>query len=255
MLCRPLSQRLLILTSTSPAQNRMLLQSRSFSHLVYKQTHAQNLHMKFLRQSSAITVLARYESTTGEAAKVVSHLYSVLEPSCLFKASCFIFKTLPEGYIPEPPSPLPDVVTSDDMAASVLDPLVEPALKTLGLCANTPPGLYQSALEWMHLSLDFPWWAAIIASTLVIRVCLLPIVIKGQRNAVAMSNHMPTINKLQADITKARAANDVHEGNNTCPFASLCLLFRGSSVALHFGSAPCFSHDPCPSLTPWKQSR
>ena len=57
-------------------------------------------------------------------------------------------------YIPA----LPD----DDNADLVLNALGEPTLSSLGLCNYTPAGLLQYLLESIHVSLDVPWFTAII---------------------------------------------------------------------------------------------
>ncbi|ELT87155.1 hypothetical protein CAPTEDRAFT_171303 [Capitella teleta] len=118
---------------------------------------------------------------------------------------------MPAGYIPEPPSAINEVTTSDEILTAATDILSEPTLSSLGLCNYTPPGLYQSFLEMLHVSFDLPWFAAIALTTVAIRICLFPVVIRGQRNAVNISNHMPTVQKLQADLTKARASGDASE--------------------------------------------
>ena len=66
---------------------------------------------------------------------------------------------VPEGYIPDLP-PIPDVAVE---VADVLNALGEPTLSSLGLINFTPPGLVQAALEYMHVSMGMPWWAAIVA--------------------------------------------------------------------------------------------
>lgn len=70
---------------------------------------------------------------------------------------------IPEGYIPDVP-PIPDVPISPEVT-DVLNALGEPTLQSLGLGLThwTPPGLVQTALEYMHVSMGVPWWAAIIA--------------------------------------------------------------------------------------------
>ena len=51
-----------------------------------------------------------------------------------------------------------------------------------------------------------------LAGTVVLRVCIFPLVIVAQRNAAQMHNHMPTIQRLQDKFTKTRATGNVLEG-------------------------------------------
>lgn len=80
----------------------------------------------------------------------------------------------------------------------------EPTFASLGLGGNSPIGLLQNALEWIHVSMDVPWFATIILSTVVIRILLTPLVVITQRNAAVMRNVMPEMQELQAKVTEAR---------------------------------------------------
>ncbi|KAI0211068.1 Mitochondrial inner membrane protein OXA1L [Lamellibrachia satsuma] len=115
---------------------------------------------------------------------------------------------IPEGYIPDVP-PIPDVPISPEVT-DVLNALGEPTLQSLGLGLThwTPPGLVQTALEYMHVSMGVPWWAAIVAGTITLRLCVFPLVILAQRNAASMHNHMPTVQKLQERFTKSRMSGN-----------------------------------------------
>lgn len=88
---------------------------------------------------------------------------------------------------------------------------VEPTLSSLGLGGLTPKGLVQSGLELLHTGLDIPWWSAIVIGTVCIRIAIFPLVIICQRNAANMSNHMPTLQRLQQKATKARMSGDPME--------------------------------------------
>lgn len=112
--------------------------------------------------------------------------------------------SLPPGYIPEPPSlPTP--------AAEVLNSLGEPTFSSLGLGGYAPSGWVQSALESLHVGVDLPWWGAIVAGTIIVRLCMFPIVVLAQRNAAHMSNHMPTIVNLQQQFSEARTSGNPME--------------------------------------------
>jgi len=48
--------------------------------------------------------------------------------------------------------------------------------------------------------------------TVILRMALFPVVIMIQKNMVIMNNHMPTVQKLQEQFTKARRRGDMLEG-------------------------------------------
>ena len=85
-------------------------------------------------------------------------------------------------------------------AADAADALSElPAqgdLASLGLCANTPVGWLQMVMEYIHVHAHLPWWAAIVASTVLLRVVIFPLVMKVQKNGVIMNNINPELQKL-----------------------------------------------------------
>jgi len=74
---------------------------------------------------------------------------------------------IPDGYIPEVP-PIPDLPIAPEVT-DILNALGEPTMESLGLGLAhwTPPGLVQAALEYMHVSMGVPWWAAIVAGQLL----------------------------------------------------------------------------------------
>lgn len=63
-------------------------------------------------------------------------------------------------------------------------------------------------MEYLHVTLDIPWWGAIMIGTICVRVIILPLVIMAQRNAAKMSNNMPQIQVLQMKMTEARQAGN-----------------------------------------------
>ncbi|XP_077994926.1 mitochondrial inner membrane protein OXA1L-like [Glandiceps talaboti] len=75
----------------------------------------------------------------------------------------------------------------------------------LGLGSWTPVGLMQSALEFLHINLHLPWWSAIIVGTVVARILIFPIVIKGQRYSANLNNNMPRMKKLTDKLTVAKS--------------------------------------------------
>lgn len=69
--------------------------------------------------------------------------------------------------------PIPEQVAEAPLTA--LDVLqeagAEASLSELGLGSNTPVGLIQNLLEFMHVSIGLPWWGAIVAGKNVYNEC------------------------------------------------------------------------------------
>ncbi|XP_044262838.1 mitochondrial inner membrane protein OXA1L [Tribolium madens] len=109
--------------------------------------------------------------------------------------------------IPEPPPVPPEAPQALESAPEVIsqiNALGEPTFASLGLGGNTPVGIAQSCFEYLHINLGVPWWEAIVIGTLVIRICLFPLVIIAQRNAAKMNNYMPQLQAIQLKMTEAR---------------------------------------------------
>nr|VZI38909.1 unnamed protein product [Spirometra erinaceieuropaei] len=107
-----------------------------------------------------------------------------------------------------PPIPEPPVLAD---VGSTLNALGEPTFASLGLNSYWPSGWYQALLETLHVNLGFPWWLAIASTTLVIRLCLFPLIIDQRRKLASYTNAMPKIMVLQDRMTKARIASDYIE--------------------------------------------
>ncbi|XP_047996074.1 mitochondrial inner membrane protein OXA1L-like [Leguminivora glycinivorella] len=109
--------------------------------------------------------------------------------------------------IPEPP-PVPQI--PDGLAETVqsLAANGEPTFASLGLGGWSPVGMVQQCLEYVHVSLDIPWWGAILIGTIVVRIAMFPLVIMAQRNTAVMNNHLPEIQLLQVKMTQARQSGN-----------------------------------------------
>ncbi|OQV17253.1 Mitochondrial inner membrane protein OXA1L [Hypsibius exemplaris] len=83
------------------------------------------------------------------------------------------------------------------------------SLAELGLNTWWPAGLLRSTFDWIHVTLDVPWWATIVAATLVVRILLFPLVVKSQRNAAVMQRNLPEMQRLQLAMSDARQRGDV----------------------------------------------
>lgn len=65
-------------------------------------------------------------------------------------------------------------------------------------------GLVQQCMEFLHVTMDIPWWGTIAIGTVIVRTILFPLVIMAQRNAAVMHNNMPQLQVLQAKMSEAR---------------------------------------------------
>ncbi|VDM02761.1 unnamed protein product [Schistocephalus solidus] len=105
--------------------------------------------------------------------------------------------------IPEPPA-LTDI-------GPTLNALGEPTFASLGLNSYWPSGWYQALLETLHVNYGLSWWLAIASTTLVIRLCLFPLIIDQRRKLASYTNAMPKIMTLQDRMTKARISSNYIE--------------------------------------------
>ncbi|XP_061524594.1 mitochondrial inner membrane protein OXA1L isoform X1 [Phycodurus eques] len=107
------------------------------------------------------------------------------------------------------PAPL---LTQAADAAEVLraaDPEVR--LAELGLAGHTPVGVIQNLLEFMHMDVGLPWWAAIVVGTVVARLAVFPVIVKGQREAAKLNNVMPEMSRLTSRMTEAKQSGNKFE--------------------------------------------
>ncbi|XP_073960247.1 OXA1L mitochondrial inner membrane protein [Choristoneura fumiferana] len=109
--------------------------------------------------------------------------------------------------IPEPP-PVPELSGGLADAVQSLSANGEPTFASLGLGGWSPVGMVQQCLEFLHVSLDIPWWGAILIGTVVVRVTMFPLVIMSQRNTAVMNNNLPEIQTLQLKMTQARQSGN-----------------------------------------------
>lgn len=105
--------------------------------------------------------------------------------------------------IPEPPTvPIPTETVN------VINTLSEPPFSDLDLGGYSPVGLVESALEWLHIGLDLPWWTSIVIGTVTIRTLLFPLVVKSQRHNAKVANNSPQMQVLQKKMTEARQSGN-----------------------------------------------
>lgn len=96
------------------------------------------------------------------AASVVDVPASPLPPSVpLLDAAAEVVSAEPIPVLTQPL--IEQVVDAAPTAAEVLQvAATEQSLAELGLAGNTPVGLIQNLLEFMHVDLGLPWWGAIV---------------------------------------------------------------------------------------------
>ncbi|KAM4853395.1 mitochondrial inner membrane protein OXA1L [Thomomys bottae] len=110
--------------------------------------------------------------------------------------------------VPAVPSPttIPDVAPGE--TADAVQATVEQSFAELGLGSYTPVGLIQSFLEFMHVEVGLPWWGAIATCTVLARCLVFPLIVKGQREAAKIHNHLPEIQKFSTRVREAKLAGD-----------------------------------------------
>ena len=111
------------------------------------------------------------------------------------------------------------ILSEPDVISNVAQQISEPTFESLGLAGNTPVGLVQQVMEYIHVGIGLPWWATIVASTIVFRTLMMPLVIRGQANAAKLNNIKPELDILtqqmrevanqQDNTKKAQASRDL----------------------------------------------
>lgn len=84
----------------------------------------------------------------------------------------------------------------------------ELSLAELGLGSHTPVGLIQNLLEFMHVDVGLPWWGAIVVGTVLARMAVFPVIVKGQREAAKLNNVLPEMTKLTNKMNEAKQSGN-----------------------------------------------
>ena len=71
---------------------------------------------------------------------------------------------------------------------------------SIGLGGNSPAGLLQNMLEWVHLHTGLPWWGSIALCTVFMRLMIFPLIVHLQKNAIKLNNIQPELAKIQERI-------------------------------------------------------
>jgi len=74
-------------------------------------------------------------------------------------------------------------------------------LQSIGLGTGWgPTSMIENVLEMTHVYTGLPWWATIVASTVIIRTLMVPIYIKSSANMAKMSKVKPQLDVLMDEI-------------------------------------------------------
>ncbi|KAM9251665.1 mitochondrial inner membrane protein OXA1L [Cariama cristata] len=133
-------------------------------------------------------------------------------PRALATASAQAAPAAAVGQDPPSVGQVPPAVGQTEPAVGQTPPAVgleeEVRLEDLGLGAFTPVGLVQNFLQFLHLDVGLPWWGAIAVGTLGARLALLPLLVRGQREAARLAAHMPQLQLLSQRLAEARRGSD-----------------------------------------------
>ncbi|XP_069575074.1 mitochondrial inner membrane protein OXA1L isoform X1 [Brachyistius frenatus] len=157
-----------------------------------------------------------------QVAETTSEMVIIPEASATLESHDVIdiFFQIPVGAVSvaTPASPIlsqPIVERAADVAPTAAEVLraaaTEPTLVELGLAAHTPVGLVQNLLEFMHIDLGLPWWGAIVVGTVLARLAVFPVIVKGQREAAKLNNVLPEITKLTTKMNDAKQSGNKFE--------------------------------------------
>lgn len=107
--------------------------------------------------------------------------------------------------------PVPEI---QEVAETIvkLHPNGEVTLQSIGLGGNSPSGIMQSTLEWLHISFHLPWWLTIVLSTMCLKFLLFPVAVLSMKYNTNWANHMPQIFDYQSKIQEARQCGDTIKG-------------------------------------------
>ena len=92
-----------------------------------------------------------------------------------------------------------DVIASGHLEA-VASTAVEPTFSSLGLAHGWPSGYMQSLLETIYMNADMGWSGTIILATVLLRVCVFPIMLHARKKMIHANHHMPEFQQHQYNI-------------------------------------------------------
>jgi YidC/Oxa1 family membrane protein insertase len=95
-----------------------------------------------------------------------------------------------------------------EVISNIAQQISEPSFESLGLGGNSPIGLVQQVMEYIHVGIGLPWWATIVATTIVFRTLMMPLVIRGQANAAKLNNIKPELDILTQQMREVANQQD-----------------------------------------------
>ena len=86
---------------------------------------------------------------------------------------------------------------------------IEPTFSSLGLAHGWPSGYMQSLLETIYINADMGWSGTIILATVLLRVCVFPIMLHARKKMVHANHHMPEFQQHQYNIHIAQTKQEL----------------------------------------------
>ncbi|KAE8633573.1 hypothetical protein XENTR_v10001919 [Xenopus tropicalis] len=143
-----------------------------------------------------VVTSARYQSTVTEVANQTPVL-----PEIQLQPSTTLDNVLPPPLVEAAPT----------VSETILPESVQQSLADLGLGGQTPVGLIQNFLEFLNVDVGLPWWGAIVTGTVLARILVFPLIVKGQREAAKLNNHMPQISSMTNRMNEAKQSGNKFE--------------------------------------------
>ena len=101
-----------------------------------------------------------------------------------------------------------DVIASGYLEAAT-STAIEPTFSSLGLAHGWPSGYMQSLLETIYINADMSWSGTIILATVLLRVCVFPIMLHARKKMVHANHHMPEFQQHQYNIHIAKTKQEL----------------------------------------------
>lgn len=102
----------------------------------------------------------------------------------------------------------PRYFSSSSIASSPLDSVIDVPMQQLPELTYSAGHIVMRIIENVHIFSGMPYWEAIVACTVGLRICLIPLTIKTAQNAARMAVMRPEMQKMQ---DKMRTDTDFHD--------------------------------------------
>ncbi|KOC65165.1 Mitochondrial inner membrane protein OXA1L, partial [Habropoda laboriosa] len=109
--------------------------------------------------------------------------------------------------IPDPPAPFVEQIAE----AVKFHANGESTFQSIGLGGWSPVGLIQHYFEWIHITCDMPWWAAITLTTAFLKIVAIPLLVDTMKNNIKTQNVLPELLRIQENLTEARNCGNKEE--------------------------------------------